>query len=285
MAQYSGDTGTEFIEKVVTVNRNSKVVKGGRRFSFSSLVVVGDGNGNAGLGFGKANEVTDAIGKALTDGRRNMTPIPRYRTTIPFAVVGRFKGGKVLLKPATSGTGVIAGGPVRAIMEAVGIRDVLSKSLGSNNPVNVAKATMVALGSLMDKRQAFERRGITLRERSVDVETTAAPTEDEEMAAAAIVEGPVAQENAPATAGDQEVVSAAVAPEAPAVEDEAPATPAPEAPAVEDEAPAPPAQEAPLAQAETPATPPSDKTPAAEEDDEPAVEGARKAPADDQASM
>ena len=282
MAQYSGDKGTEFIEKVVTVNRNSKVVKGGRRFSFSSLVVVGDGNGNAGLGFGKANEVTDAIGKALTDGRRSMTPIPRYRTTIPFAVVGRFKGGKVILKPATSGTGVIAGGPVRAIMEAVGIRDVLSKSLGSNNPVNVAKATMVALGLLMDKREAFKRRGITLRERSVEVETTAAPTE--EVAAAAIVESPVALEDAPATAGDQEVVGAAVAPEAPAVEDEAPATPAQEAPVAQEETPAtPPSEETPVAPPsdETPVASPSEETPAAADDDEPAVEGARKAPADD----
>lgn len=158
------DEGTpELIEKVVAVNRTAKVVQGGRRFSFSALVVVGDGNGHVGLGFGKANEVSDAIAKALTDGRRRMVPVVRYRTTIPYAVTAKFKGGKVLLKPATAGTGIIAGGAVRAVVEAAGIKDVLSKSLGSNNPINVAKATLAALQSLEDRAMVFARRGLPQR--------------------------------------------------------------------------------------------------------------------------
>ena len=164
MTQYSNETGSDQIEKVIRVNRSSKVVKGGRRFSFSALVVVGDGKGQAGLGFGKANEVSEAIRKALEDANKNMTAIATYRTTIPHTVVGKYKGGQVLLKPATSGTGIIAGGAVRAVMEAIGIRDILSKSLGSNNPTNVAKAAMTALESLITKKEAFKRRGIVLKE-------------------------------------------------------------------------------------------------------------------------
>jgi small subunit ribosomal protein S5 len=175
VAQYAQDQESQFIEKVVAVNRTAKVVKGGRRYAFSALVVVGDGKGNVGLGFGKANEVTDAIGKALNDGRRSMQSVPLYRTTIPYAVSGTYKGGKVLLKPATSGTGVIAGGAVRAVLEAAGIRDVLSKSLGSNNPVNVAKATMDGLLQLMTVRAAFDRRGIKLAERQEPEEEAAEP--------------------------------------------------------------------------------------------------------------
>ena len=114
MATYFDEKGPELMEKVITVNRNSKVVKGGRRYSFGAMVVVGDGNGTVGLGFGKANEVTDAISKAMTDGRRNMVSISRYRTTVPYEITGKYKAGKVFLKPATTGTGIIAGGAVRA---------------------------------------------------------------------------------------------------------------------------------------------------------------------------
>jgi len=164
VSQYSNETVSDQIEKVIRVNRSSKVVKGGRRFSFSALVVVGDGKGQAGLGFGKANEVSEAIRKALEDARKNMVRISTYRSTIPYKIVGKYKGGQVLLKPATSGTGIIAGGAVRAVMEAVGIRDILSKSLGSNNSTNVAKAAMKALMELVTKKEAFKRRGIVINE-------------------------------------------------------------------------------------------------------------------------
>jgi len=200
VAQFSNDTSSDLIEKVIRVNRSSKVVKGGRRFSFSALVVVGDGNGNAGIGFGKANEVSEAIRKALEDARKNITFISTYRTTIPHTVIGKFKGGQVLLKPATSGTGIIAGGAVRAVMEAVGIRDILSKSLGSNNSTNVAKAAFKALNSIISKEEAFKRRGITIKQfvdnnnnieqeqplasnetaKSVDTEKTEEPVQDNE---------------------------------------------------------------------------------------------------------
>ena len=169
MAQYYNSQESDLIEKVVFVNRTSKATKGGRNMALSALVVVGDGEGTVGLGFGKALEVSDAIAKALTDGRKNLVTIPRYNTTIPFKVTGKFKGGKVLLKPATSGTGIIAGGAVRAVVEAAGIKDILSKSLGSDNKGNVAKATLDGLLQLIDKRSAFKKRGIHLKE--FDVET------------------------------------------------------------------------------------------------------------------
>ena len=171
---YKDDSSQELIEKVVAVNRSAKVVKGGRRFSFSALVIVGDGNGRVGLGFGKALEVSDAIAKALNDGRKSLVSIPRYRTTIPYEILGKFKGSKVLLKPATSGTGIIAGGAVRAVIESAGIRDILSKSLGSSNPTNMAKATINALASLMTKELAFKRRGKPLPVKK-EAEAVAAP--------------------------------------------------------------------------------------------------------------
>ncbi len=146
------------IEKVVSVSRVAKVVKGGRRFSFTSVVVVGDGNGNVGIGIGRANEVPDAIRKGSTIARREMISVPIRDGTIPHPITARFCASQVLLKPAAPGTGVIAGGGVRAVLEAVGLRNVLSKSLGSNNVVNVVQATQRALQQLRDPVQVHRER-------------------------------------------------------------------------------------------------------------------------------
>ena len=151
-----------FVEKIVAVNRVAKVVKGGRRFSFSALVVVGDGNGSVGFGLGKAQEVPEALRKATESAKRNMIQVPVLDGTLPYQVLGRFGAGSVLLIPASEGTGVIAGGAVRAIMEAAGIRDVLSKAIGTNNPHNVIKATMAGLASLRSADEVSELRGKTL---------------------------------------------------------------------------------------------------------------------------
>ncbi len=151
-----------FVEKIVALNRVAKVVKGGRRFSFSALVVVGDGNGSVGYGLGKAQEVPEALRKATESARRNMIQVPVLDGTLPYQVLGRYGAGSVLLMPASEGTGVIAGGAVRAIMEAAGIRDVLSKAIGTNNPHNVIKATIAGLASLRSAEEVSELRGITL---------------------------------------------------------------------------------------------------------------------------
>ena len=152
------------IENVIKVNRTSKTVKGGRRNSFSALVVVGDGKGHVGLGFGKANETTDAISKAYNDGRKNIVEVKLYNTTIPFAATGKFKAGKVFLKPATTGTGVIAGGAVRAVVEAAGIKDIRAKSLRSNNPNNVVGAAFEGLRSMRNAQQVALTRGKSVEE-------------------------------------------------------------------------------------------------------------------------
>ncbi|GAB3611024.1 hypothetical protein GCM10027415_02360 [Humibacter ginsengisoli] len=155
---------SQFLERVVTINRVSKVVKGGRRFSFTALVVVGDGNGVVGVGYGKAREVPLAISKGVEEAKKNFFRVPRVGNTIPHPVQGEAAAGVVLLRPAAAGTGVIAGGPVRAVLECAGIHDVLSKSLGSSNTINIVHATVTALQQLEEPRAVAARRGLDFDE-------------------------------------------------------------------------------------------------------------------------
>ena len=154
----------ELKEKMVHIARVAKVVKGGRRFSFSAVTVVGDGKGHVGIGLGKANEVTDSIKKSVDDAKKNIITVTISKGTIPHAIIGKYGAAKVLLKPASPGTGIIAGGGVRAVLESAGIQDVFTKLLGSSNPHNVVKATIKALVSLTDAKSVADRRGISLSE-------------------------------------------------------------------------------------------------------------------------
>ncbi len=163
MANYETQ-GTELVEKVVAINRVSKTVKGGRVMKFAALVVVGDGNGTVGFGLGKSGEVPDAIRKGIEDAKKNLKKIALKGTTIPHEIIGKFGAGEVLMRPAPAGTGVIAGGPVRAVLEVAGIKDIRTKSLRSNNPCNVVRATINGLAACTTAKEVAAKRGKTVKE-------------------------------------------------------------------------------------------------------------------------
>ncbi len=260
--------GLDLQERVIEINRVAKVVKGGRRFSFTALVAVGDENDVVGIGYGKAREVPVAIQKAVENARKDLIRIPKYGQTLPHRTIGRFGAGHVVLRPASEGTGVIAGGGVRAVLELGGIRDVLTKSIGTNNPINQVKATMEGLRGLRRPQQVAELRGLTIRE-VLGIPKDAKPKDADEADApdpvAVVAEAPAPAE-APATPDAE--APAADAPDAeapaPAPDAEAPAADAPEAEAPA-EAPAAdaPEAEAPAADAPEAEAPAADATPPA----------------------
>ena len=160
---YIDPDGLDLSDSVVKINRSAKVMKGGRRFGFSALVVLGDGRGVVGLGFGKAREVPPSVEKAVTDARKHLVRVPLTGTTVPHAVTARFRSSRVKIIPAAPGTGIIAGAAVRAVLEAAGVHDVLTKALGSKNPMNLAKATLAGLCSMKTRRSVEEQRGVSIR--------------------------------------------------------------------------------------------------------------------------
>ena len=181
MARFSNEAN-ELKERVVDINRVAKVVKGGRRFSFTALVVVGDENGMVGAGYGKAREVPLAIQKAIEDAKKNMFRVPMYNSTIPHQILGEFGAARVLLKPAAAGTGVIAAGGVRAVLELAGVRDILTKSLGTTNPINLVRATVTGLRGLKTPQHVARLRGLTVRQvlgmpEQAEAEAEATPVE------------------------------------------------------------------------------------------------------------